>query len=31
VDLVGGFFERNVLDEYWGRLVTLSPREMRIR
>lgn len=31
VELVGGFFERHVPDEYRGRLVTLSPREMRIR
>jgi predicted nuclease of predicted toxin-antitoxin system len=31
VELVGGFFERHVPDKYRGRLVTLSPREMRIR
>ena len=31
VKLVGGFFERHVLDEYRGRLVTLSPHQMRVR
>ena len=31
VELVTAFFDRHRIDEYRGRLVTLTPHEMRIR